>query len=433
MFQFNDQLYLQTYGTAMGTKFAPSFANIYMGGFEETYIYHKHNWSDNIIMYKRFIDDLIFIWKGEEKDFADFTKYLNTNSWGLTLSGDISSVSIDYLDVTLTNEGTRIITKNYYKSVDCNSLLDFNSCHYRKWLTNIPYGQFKRLRRNCTIDKDYRSQSNILKNRLKEKKYPSTIINYAYKKAGNLTQLQCIQPRAPTQDMDTINPFKNTFVTTYNHEHRHIKNILAKHWHILKNDPHLDSLIPTAPRMIFRRAKTLKNILAPSMLKTKNKMFNNCPDTTTHIDQIRGNYRCKNKRCKCCINIAHGAKNITSNATGEDFEIKTRIDCDSSFVIYILKCNCGLQYVGRTSQKLRTRMNQHRSNVMKGYIKHSVSRHAATNHDCNFNHFSISAIEQIGTNVRNRHETLAKREMYWIFKFDTLVPKGLNEALEHIY
>ena len=34
-FVFNNENYLQQHGTAMGTKMAPAFANLFMGDFEE--------------------------------------------------------------------------------------------------------------------------------------------------------------------------------------------------------------------------------------------------------------------------------------------------------------------------------------------------------------------------------------------------------------
>ena len=40
-FIFNGIQYLQTKGCAMGTKYAPTYANIFMGEFEEKYIYPK--------------------------------------------------------------------------------------------------------------------------------------------------------------------------------------------------------------------------------------------------------------------------------------------------------------------------------------------------------------------------------------------------------
>lgn len=63
-FKFNDNPFvLQTCGTAMGTRSASSYANLFMGSFKISYIVNV-TWSDNIIVYKRYINDLFFIWKG---------------------------------------------------------------------------------------------------------------------------------------------------------------------------------------------------------------------------------------------------------------------------------------------------------------------------------------------------------------------------------
>lgn len=51
----------------MGTRFSPSFANIYMGDFKTEFIYNEQPWSKNGIYYMRYIDDLLFIWDGSEK------------------------------------------------------------------------------------------------------------------------------------------------------------------------------------------------------------------------------------------------------------------------------------------------------------------------------------------------------------------------------
>lgn len=77
--------------------------------------------------------------------------------------------------------------------------------------------------------------------------------------------------------------------------------------------------------------------------------------------------------------------------------------------------------MGRTSQKRCIRINQHRSNVTREYQKYSVSRHAASHHECNFNTFSLLFVDNIPMDARNRNELLARREMYWIFKLDILM------------
>lgn len=67
---FNGKIYLKTTGTAMGTRFAPSFANLYVGDFKQYYIYGDHKWKDNIIYFKRYIDGFIFT-----SDFTDLEMF----------------------------------------------------------------------------------------------------------------------------------------------------------------------------------------------------------------------------------------------------------------------------------------------------------------------------------------------------------------------
>lgn len=100
---------------------------------------------------------------------------------------------------------------------------------------------------------------------------------------------------------------------------------------------------------------------------------------------------------------------------------------------YLLTCNCGLQYIGRTTQALRVRVNQQWSNCMRGFTKHSVSHYAATQHSNNFDTFNISVIEQIHIDLPDRFKCLQKCEMFWIYKFNTITPFGLNETLESLY
>lgn len=98
------------------------------------------------------------------------------------------------------------------------------------------------------------------------------------------------------------------------------------------------------------------------------------------------------------------------------------MNCGSSNVIYVIQCKCGLQYVGRTTQTLRMRVNNHRYNVINGYDKHSMSRHASSKHNCNFEDFLITPIEKIADNARNKIDILSKREMYWIYHLHILIP-----------
>jgi hypothetical protein len=54
-FEFNDQHYLQVNGTAMGTKMAPSYANIFTGKLETDLL---HGAPNKPLSWLRFIDDI---------------------------------------------------------------------------------------------------------------------------------------------------------------------------------------------------------------------------------------------------------------------------------------------------------------------------------------------------------------------------------------
>lgn len=64
IFQFNGEHYLQVQGMAMGTKMAPSYANLFMGSLEPKLI-NKGN--PHINMWKRYIDDIFIIWTGSKR------------------------------------------------------------------------------------------------------------------------------------------------------------------------------------------------------------------------------------------------------------------------------------------------------------------------------------------------------------------------------
>ena len=72
-------------------------------------------------------------------------------------------------------------------------------------------------------------------------------------------------------------------------------------------------------------------------------------------------------RCKTCKNIE--GDSFCSNTTGKQYTVKSReavITCATKNVIYLIGCKkCGIQYVGETSQALRSRMNNLRQRLNK--------------------------------------------------------------------
>ncbi|XP_075051106.1 olfactory receptor 4B13-like [Mixophyes fleayi] len=66
-------------GTAMGTIFAPSFANLIMGSWEQRYIYNPNPYSENIALYKRIQDPYPSPDLQSPRDRSDSTKKAKNN------------------------------------------------------------------------------------------------------------------------------------------------------------------------------------------------------------------------------------------------------------------------------------------------------------------------------------------------------------------
>ena len=52
----------------MGTRVAPTYANIFMAWLEEDFIL-KHWSGTKPLMFRRFIDDIFFAWTSTEEEF----------------------------------------------------------------------------------------------------------------------------------------------------------------------------------------------------------------------------------------------------------------------------------------------------------------------------------------------------------------------------
>ena len=147
-FDFNEKHHLQTGGTAMGTRVAPSYANTFMGWFENTFVY-THNPA--LLVWKRFIDDIFIIWTHGQESLNDFVSHLNGCLPSIKFEAESSLVEVHFLDVTVFMDSDhKLQTDLYTKPTDSHSYLNYKSSHPRHCRDGIPYSQFLRLKRICS-------------------------------------------------------------------------------------------------------------------------------------------------------------------------------------------------------------------------------------------------------------------------------------------
>ena len=100
-FEFNGRYYLQKRGTAIGTRMAPSYANIFMDRLERRLI---QNAEVKPLIWWRYIDDIFIIWTEGEDRLKEFINYLNNAHDTIKFTYKWSKHEIDFLDVKVLNE-----------------------------------------------------------------------------------------------------------------------------------------------------------------------------------------------------------------------------------------------------------------------------------------------------------------------------------------
>ena len=136
-FSFNNEHFLQIHGTAMGTRMAPSYANLFKGKFEHAI----DNAPFKPLTWHRFIDDIMVCTEGEEK-LKTSIEYLNSIHSNI-ISTDEYSVSLHqsllFLDVQVHLSNNQIHKDLHIKPTDKHQYLLKSSCHPNHTKKTIPF------------------------------------------------------------------------------------------------------------------------------------------------------------------------------------------------------------------------------------------------------------------------------------------------------
>ena len=89
-------------GTAIGTKFAPAYANHFMTRLEERLLDAS---PDKPLVWMRFIDDVFFFWTHGEERLKSFINHLNSSHETIKFTSEQSRDSISFLDVEVNLGG----------------------------------------------------------------------------------------------------------------------------------------------------------------------------------------------------------------------------------------------------------------------------------------------------------------------------------------
>ncbi|OCT83047.1 hypothetical protein XELAEV_18025584mg [Xenopus laevis] len=159
--------------------------------------------------------------------------------------------------------------------------------------------------------------------------------------------------------------------------------------------------------MSYRKARTIGSMLV------KADMGSGKENKQTVLRPVKkGTFACC--LCNCCSNIQKGEV-IYHLRSGIPIPISGHYSCTTTFVVYAIKCLCGLVYVGQTSPIKCKSMDQP---VAKHFVElgHTVLQ------------LKFQILDAVLKMRRgdNRVKKLLYKEAWWIRKLDTLTPNGLN-------
>jgi len=431
-FDFNGKHYLQVGGTAMGTKVAPSLANLFMADFENKYVY---TYPTKPSIWLRYIDDIFLIWEHTQAELQTFLDHLNTCHPTIKFTYEFSTSSVNFLDTTihLDTDGS-LFTDLYCKPTDSHNYLRYESAHPKHCTTSLPYSQFLRVRRICSHLRDFDRNALMLAKHFHRRGYPPSIIEPALIRARRANRDELLHP--PPRDKPQ--PFDNGLfsITTHTPGTQPLKNIIQQNWSFLGTTHTTEALHSKQITFGYRRNKNLRDHLVSSKLQapvTKTKLTTQDPVSPIHTCKAR-------TQCNYCPVLDHSGI-ITSTSTGRKYFSKKHISCRSNNLIYCITCKqCQLQYVGQTSNHIGERFKMHFQNI-KSALDNKQSKSKSSKNETIGRHFSspnhhgksditIHVLDFISAPPKSPPAQLLRDslERKWILRLRTNAPRGLNLA-----
>ena len=417
-FEFNGDFFLQICGTAMGKAYAPALADLYMLEFDNAACHG--NFSDLIKLYFRFLDDVFFVFLGDETELKNLEEYLNSIIPGIKITLNHSPESINFLDTTIykhkiENNDPILHTKIYFKETDTHQLLHKASYHPKHTFKGIIKSQLLRFKRLSSTFTDYDNTCKILFESLTKRNYSKSFLRKMKRDIWALSDDPLTSDRSArdqeSEELPIVIPYSD------------LGHCLSKNWkNIIKNNTKFQKY-----RLItaFSNSPNLRRKLVRSSLTALSNDTNNTNNEDRQILESRnvGMHHCNSKKCRAC-NFIVCNDNFQSFTNRRNFRIKNILTCKSNNVIYLITCKkCSLQYVGQTGRALADRINDHLSNIRTKKSTPIALHFNLPNHSTR--DFAITAIEKI-PDVNNALNLRLLKEMTWQNLLQTAFPLGIN-------
>ena len=180
-FQFSDKVYQQISGTAIGTKFAPPYACIFIDQVESKFIQTQ---KFQPLVWFRYIDDIFFIWTHGENSLKSFMMEFNNFNPNIKFTYEFSEASINFLDLNIKLSNGKLQTSLYVNHTDRHQYLHFQSSHPKHTKRSVVYSKTPRVSKVCSQEEDYKNCCNQMKSWFLKRSYSEHVIDTEMKKVS---------------------------------------------------------------------------------------------------------------------------------------------------------------------------------------------------------------------------------------------------------
>jgi hypothetical protein len=172
--QFKEIVYQQILGIPMGGNASVEIANLYLAKYvDEPFMKQA---SKMIMLYKRYIDDLMIITNNPQQVLYILKNIFKTIKLNMNSDIQITTKTAFFLDIWITLRNGKFITSLYQKPINEFQYLPCSSNHPIHILTGWIYGELTRFCRLSTLEIDYSSSKNLFFKRLLDRCYPRKLI-----------------------------------------------------------------------------------------------------------------------------------------------------------------------------------------------------------------------------------------------------------------
>lgn len=258
--QFYERFWRQINGLSMGTPLAPTYANLFLYFLEKSLVQEN---SDFIILFRRFLDDLFFLFKGNVEKLLEIIDRFNNLHPKIKLTFKYSKIQQQFMDIVVYKDNDFSVTRRFKVKVfqkDVNKFLYIhrNSFHSKHIFKGFIKGELIRYIRFSSKFEDFCEIRRKFFKRLLLRGYKPQFLLPLFNSVDFNNRKNLLEIKA--KEDSKIPPIFSTFDNPVSRQ-LNITKTLHKHWEYIELDSELNQVFTKKPITSYKINKPLINLL----------------------------------------------------------------------------------------------------------------------------------------------------------------------------